>query len=412
MVASGLGPSTVMPGQRPALLFTAFEPSGDDHASVVIAELRRRHPYLPIYAWGGPKMAQAGATIIERTTDDAVMGVPGVRKIIDHVRINRRIEEWLDRTRISVHIPVDSPDGNFPIAKLAKERGVRVVHLVAPQLWAWREGRIKKLKRLTDLVLCVLPFEEQWFLRRGVPARFVGHPLFDAQLDTEALDRLVHTWPTGQPKIALMPGSRPGEIDKCFPLLLDAWVRIKKNFPGAAAVVPLTHERVHDRLRRLANEFAAQQPGQAPGARPQADAWPDDVHAVAGNTDAVIRWCDFALVASGTVTLQVAKQCKPMITFYRAGKAMRVPYAVFGPMLFKTRYFTLPNLIADAPVVPELVPHFGDGFQLAVGAYRLLRQPGFADRQREALRQVAAKFSAVRCGPAAADAIEQIAGLR
>ena len=92
------------------MLFTSFEPSGDDHASIVIAELKRRHPDLPIYAWGGPKMEKAGATIVERTGHDAVMGLPGIGKIIEHIRINRRIEEWLDRNRVAAHIPVDSPD--------------------------------------------------------------------------------------------------------------------------------------------------------------------------------------------------------------------------------------------------------------------------------------------------------------
>jgi len=382
---------------RCPVLFTSFEPSGDDHAAVVIAELKHRHPSLPIYAWGGPKMAAAGAQLIERTTDDGVMGVPGVRKVIDHIRLNRRIEEWLDRTRVVLHVPVDSPEANFPIARLVKERGGRVVHLVAPQLWAWREGRIKKLKRLSDLVLCLLPFEEHWFRQRGVPARFVGHPLFERPVDTGTLDELLKLWPKGEPSIALMPGSRPGEIDKCFPLLLDAFERIRRNFPNAIGVVPVTHPGVQDRLHRLANEFHA---------------WPEGMFVVAGNTDAAIRWCDFALVASGTVTLQVARQAKPMITFYRASQSIRVPYALFGRMLFKTPYFTLPNLIAGKRIVPELIPHFGDGFELAAGAYRLLRQPGFAEGQRQALRGMVAKFDSMSCGSLSADAIEQILGLR
>jgi lipid-A-disaccharide synthase len=382
---------------RPGVLFTAFEPSGDDHASVVIEQLRARNPYLPIYAWGGPKMEAAGATIIERTVDSAVMGLPGVRKIIEHVRMNRRIEEWLDRTRIAAHVPVDSPDANFPICKMVKERGGRVIHMVAPQLWAWREGRINKLRRLTDLVLCVLPFEESWFLSRRVPARFVGHPLFDHAPDPTELDALVRTWPTGTPNIALMPGSRPGEIDKCWPLLIDAYNRIRKNFPQAMGVVPIVHDGMLDRVHRIAHEHGG---------------WPVNTYTVSGNTDAVIRWCDFALVASGTVTLQIARQRKPMITFYRMAKSMRVPYALLGRRVFKTKFFTLPNLIAGKGVVPELVPHFGDGHALAVGAYRLLRQPGFADAQRVALERIVGQFAGKRCGELAAESIEQMIGLR
>ena len=114
------------PAPRP-VLFTAFEPSGDDHAAPVIAELRRRRPDLPIFAWGGPRMEAAGATIVERTGDDAVMGMPGLEKIREHRRINERIEAWMDRHRPALHVPVDSPAANFPICALAKARGCRVV---------------------------------------------------------------------------------------------------------------------------------------------------------------------------------------------------------------------------------------------------------------------------------------------
>ncbi|HZW08237.1 MAG TPA: hypothetical protein VFF65_14025, partial [Phycisphaerales bacterium] len=297
--AAAAVPRRVAPG---GILVTAFEPSGDDHAAVLIAELRRRRPWLPIYAWGGPKMAAAGATVVEQTTRDAVMGVPGAQKIIEHLRINRRIDDWLDRNPIAVHVPVDSPDANFSIAAMTKGRGARVAHLVAPQVWAWRQHRIKKLRRLTDMVMCVLPFEEAWFRNRGVPATFVGHPLFERPLDFAALDAVTTTWPAGSPRIALMPGSRPGEITKCFPLIVDAFRRIKGDLPGAIGVVPVTHSAVQERLRTLANERGG---------------WVDGMHVVVGNTDAVIRWCDCALVASGTVTLQIAKQLKPMVTFYR-----------------------------------------------------------------------------------------------
>lgn len=383
-------------GRREGLLFTAFEPSGDDHASIVIAELRRRHPALPIYAWGGPKMAAAGATIVERTGEAAVMGVPGVGKIVEHIAINRRIEEWLDRHKVGVHIPVDSPDANFPICRLTRENGARVVHLVAPQLWAWREGRIKKLRKLTDLVLCLLPFEESWFLSRGVPAKFIGHPLFDVPLDTADLDRRGAAIGEGQPKLALMPGSRPSEVKRSAFPLLDAYRRLKVDFPGLRGCFAVTRPATEDYLRARARDLGG---------------WPADLGVVVGDTDTVIRWCDMALVASGTVTLQVARQRRPMVTFYRFGKTWRLPYLAFGRLVFATRLFTLPNLIAGKRIVPELVPHFGDGQPLAVGVYRLMRQPGFADDQRAALDAVCRKFEGHHAGVEAADAIEQIAGL-
>jgi lipid-A-disaccharide synthase len=116
------------------------------------------------------------------------MGIPGLGKVLEHLKINRAVKRWLQTHPVALHVPVDSPAANFPICKIAKKSGARVVHLVAPQVWAWAEWRVNKLRRLTDLVLCLLPFEEQWFAMRGVKARFVGHPLFDEPLDYPAID--------------------------------------------------------------------------------------------------------------------------------------------------------------------------------------------------------------------------------
>lgn len=393
---SRFGVSSPPSSQRPKVLFTAFEPSGDDHAAVVIRELKRRHPSLPIFAWGGPKMEKAGATIVERTGDTAVMGVPGVGKVLEHIRMNRRIEEWLDTNRIALHIPVDSPDANFSVCAMAKKRGAKVVHLVAPQLWAWREGRIHKLRRLTDLVLCLLPFEEAWFTHRGVPAKFIGHPLFDLPLDLAELDRRCEALGTGKPRLALMPGSRPAEVRRSVPPLLDAFRELKQDFPELRAVMPLTRAAVRDEVMQLARENGG---------------WPEGVETLVGDTDTAIRWCDFAIVASGTVTLQVARQRKPMVTFYRFGRSLQLPFWAFGRLMFTTKLFTLPNLIAGKRVVQELVPHFGGGEPLAAGVLKLMRQPGYADDQRAALDDICRKFESHHAGPSAADAIEEVLGI-
>ncbi|MBX3390085.1 MAG: hypothetical protein KF691_11615 [Phycisphaeraceae bacterium] len=392
----------------PALLFTAFEPSGDDHAAIVIEELKRRHPSLPIYAWGGPHMASAGATIVERTGDDAVMGMPGISKIREHQKINARIAAWLDsfepggsNSRMShrpgVHIPVDSPAANFPICAIAKQRGLKVVHMVAPQLWAWGPWRIRKLRRLTDQVLCILPFEEEYFTKRGVAARFIGHPLFDVRLDTERLDVIGSGFGEGSPRVALMPGSRPGEIANNFPILLESFVRLSAEFPNLRGVVAATKPSVESRLHEIAARH-----------RRRLGSWPDNLITVHGQTDAVIRWCDLALVVSGTVTLQIARQVKPMVVVYRSNPVL---YHGFARWLLTTKYFTLPNLIAGEEILPEFVPHFGGAGPIAKAAAELLRDPQKLASQQHELRRVLEKFDGLHAGPLAADQIERIAGL-
>lgn len=382
-----------MPAAAP-ILFTAFEPSGDDHAAPVIAELRRRHPDLPIYAWGGPKMERAGATIVERTGDDAVVGMPGIKKIQEHRLINERIDAWIAKNRPIVHVPVDSPGANFPICRIAKRHGVKVVHFVAPQIWAWGRWRIHKLRRSTDLVLCLLPFEESFFQKRGVHARFIGHPLFDAAPSEAVLDAGAARYGAGSPRIALMPGSRPKELQRSFPLLLEAFRMLKRDYPSAAGVVAVTKPNVVDRLRAMASTLGG---------------WPDGLQIAHADTDPIIRWCDIALVKSGTVTLQIARQHKPMVVFYKGSPLL---YYSLAKWILATKFFTLPNVLAHRQIVPEFIPHFAGPEPIVAAARRLLDTPAEAQTQREELARITELFKGRNAAAGAADAIEEVAGLK
>jgi len=367
----------------PRVLFTAFEPSGDDHASPVIEALLRLRPDVEVWAWGGSKMEIAGARLVQRTGEDAVVGMPGLAKIREHRRINARIGAWMDEHDLALHVPVDAPAANFPICAIAKARGARVVHLVAPQIWAWGSWRIRKLRRLTDLVLCLLPFEEGFFTTRGVPAKFIGHPLFDQPLVEADLERDAAGLPDGSPRIAIMPGSRPAELERNFPLLLETFRRVRSAHPGALGVVAAVDERARRELEELAAEVQG-------------------LRFVSGRTDGVIRWCELALVVSGTVTLQIARQKKPMVAVYRTN---RVLYELVGRWVVSTPFFTLPNLIAGKEVIPEFVPHFGGVRPVAERALRLLESETAMNEQRRDLAEVAAKFRGKRAADAAAEAI-------
>jgi lipid-A-disaccharide synthase len=387
-------PPAKPPATLPTLLFTAFEPSGDDHASAVIAELKRRHPGLTIYAWGGPKMERAGATVVERTGDNAVMGVPGISKIIEHQRINQRIDAWLNDHKVAVHVPVDSPAANSPICEITKRHGCKVAHLVAPQIWAWGRWRIHRLRRQTDMVLCMLPFEETFFRRRRVPARFVGHFLFDRPINPQELDRRGAVFGDGQPRIAMMPGSRPDELARNFPILLDAFRALKKRHPEAVGVVAATGDRVAAELRAMARRTRG--------------GWPESLRIVVQDTDAVVRWCQIALVKSGTVTLQVAKQNRPMVVFYKKSNPL---FFLLARSVLSTKVFSLPNVLARRRIVPEFIPHFGGAAAIVRAAEELLSNPEAAERQKAALAEVVATFSDRNAASGAADIIEDIAGL-
>ncbi|MBK9187585.1 MAG: hypothetical protein IPM33_01390 [Phycisphaerales bacterium] len=384
-----------MPSERTkALLFTAFEPSGDEHAAAVIAELRARHPDLVMYAWGGRAMQAAGATIIEQTGDDAVMGMPGLAKIREHQRINTRIDAFLgEHPEVVMHIPVDSPAANGPICDIAKGRGLKVVHLVAPQIWAWGRWRIHTLRKRTDLLLCLLPFEEEFFRKRNVPARFIGHFLFDQPVVTSSDEALANAFPEGEPRLALMPGSRPDELRRHFPVLLEAFRDLRQRHQRLVGVVAATTPGVAQWLRTMADEHGG---------------WPEGLGLVVGQTDDVIRWCDLALVKSGTVTLQVARQARPMVVFYQKANAL---VYLMARVILSTRLFSLPNLLARRRIVPELVPHYGGAGPIVREADRLLTQADRLNLQVADLKSVAGAFIGRHAARAAADEIERLACL-
>jgi lipid-A-disaccharide synthase len=374
-----------------AVLFTAFEPSGDAHAAPVIAELRRRDPDLRIFAWGGPRMEEAGAEVLERTADDGAMGLGGIARAAAVYGVVKRIRGWIARHRILVHVPVDSPAANFPVCKVTKAAGARVVHLVAPQLWAWGSWRIKKVRRLSDGILCLLPFEESWYRSRHVPARFIGHPVLSEPVDEPALAARAARLPRGAPRILLLPGSRSGEVQANLRLLVEAWTDLSHLHRGMAGLIVAANESIARRIRTMLGDL------------------PTGLHMITGDVAAGIRWCDLALNVSGTVSLDVARQHKPMVAVYRTG-----PISYFGAkVVLRTPYRLLPNIVAGREIVPEFVPHwvpFGSGAKAIVEAAK----PYLDDSRNvavtaEELRRVTRRFEGRDPAAAAADTILRMA---
>lgn len=399
-----------------AVLFTAFEPSGDALAAGLIAEIKRRRPEIKIFALGGPKMAAAGAELIETTTEHAVMLAGAIGQVMEHRGRLKRLKLWLREHPIAAHVPTDSPAANWSICKLVRKLRpeAKIVHLAAPQVWAWASWRIHKLRRLTDHVLCLLPFEEKWFGERNVPATFVGHPIFDPQSAPipQAID-----FPSGDsaPKIAVLPGSRRAEIDansgtiqatleECHWKLggKGFWApKEKEAHPdeGVRVAVAAYDQKIADRIQYL---WADGDPVTDFGA---------PLRLMIGQADQVIEWADVVLVVSGTATLQVAAHRKPMVVLYNVS---RWSWNLIGRWIVGTRTFALPNLISEATgqgrAVPEFVPHFGSMVPVVKELERLLKDPAARAAQREALDRVCAPFEGVSFRGRAADRFLEILG--
>lgn len=381
-----------MSAQTRPILLTAFEPSGDDLASALVSALRKASPALPIFAWAGAKTAAAGATIVERTGADAVVGLPGPGKIVEHVRLNRRVARWMDEHRPALHIPVDSPAANFPICKAAKRRGIPVAHLAAPQLWAWAPWRIRKLRRLTNHVLCLLPFEEDWFRSRGVDATFIGHPLFGAEASTPPAAGA----PAGHPfRLLVAPGSRPTELRRHVPMIMDVLGRI--TTAGADRDPIEVRFAVQDDAAAEMVRSIARGCGGLP-ASASIDAGPDAV-------DRVATWADAALTKSGTVTLRLVRARCPMVVIYRT---LTWPYLLVGRWLLTNPHRAMPNLIAGRRIVEEFVPHVGGSAPIAAALGRLMTDAALRARQRADIDTVARHFEGRDAARAAATKILEI----
>ena len=361
--------------QKPVIIFTAFEPSGDNHAAPVIRCLARRLPDVPIYAWGGPAMEAAGAKLVASTAVDGAMGLNAlkrVREVRSHVR---GIRDWSREQRVLVHVAVDSPAANFPVALKLRKQGVRVAHLVAPQLWAWGPWRIRKLRKATDGVLCLLPFEEPWFRERGVPARFVGHPRINRTVDEDAAQERVERLPHGAPRIAIFPGSRAHEVSANINLLVRAFCELRDRHNQAVGVIVLARPELAEIVRAKTKRL------------------PHGVHMTHAeetcDLDGAVTWADLALAVSGTVSLDLTRLTTPMVGVYKTGLFA----ATVAKIMLRAPYRLLPNIIAEREIVPEFVPHAGGARPIVEAAHELLEDSRNLARQSAELARVCNRYA-------------------
>lgn len=369
-----------------AVLFTAFEPSGDALAAPVIEALAQQRQDLKIYAWGGPRMEAAGAMLVGRTADDGAMGLGAIAHARKVRKTIKSIGRWIKECRLVLHVPVDSPAANFPVCRQSRDAGARIVHLAAPQLWAWGEGRIKKLRRLTDHLLCLLPFEPQWFGERGVKGTFVGHPAVNRELDPAALKAAAGALAPGGPRILLLPGSRSQEIRRNVPLMLRVWDGVRQRHGKAVAIIAAATPEIASHIRSMD--------------------LPSNTRVISDRLDEGIAWCDVALACSGTVTLNLLRQCCPMVGVWKASMLS----CLGAKVMLKTEHRLLPNIIAGSRIVPERVPWSGGPEPLIKDILYLLEDSRRLEAQRSALRATLAKFKGPRFAPACMEAIEMTLG--
>jgi lipid-A-disaccharide synthase len=352
------------------IFLSAGEPSGDLHAANLIHALRNRCPGVEVVGYGGPRMQEAGATLLFPLVELSVMWFLRVLlNLHKFIGLIGRADRYFRDERPDAVVLIDYPGLHWWIARKAKARGIPVFYYVPPQIWAWGGWRVKKVRRFVDHVLCSLPFEPSWYHARGVPqAVYVGHPYFDElaerRLDDAFLDAQRRR---GGPVVAILPGSRTQEVTRNLPVMLRAAAKLSARRPDVRFVVAC----LHDRHRLLVERLIAESGRRLP------------VDVFAARTPELIRLADVAWAVSGSVGLELMAEALPTVVLY-----MLNPLDIWISRPFiKARYISIVNLLAGAELMPEYLTSREVSSELAAWAAGWLDRP--SERAEEAQRLAA-----------------------
>ena len=314
----------------------AGEASGDILGASLMQALRARHPQIEFIGVGGPLMEAQGLQSYFPMERLAVMGLVEVLGRLPELLSRRRqLVKTLIEAKPDVFIGIDAPDFNLGLELKLRRAGIKTVHYVSPSVWAWRQKRVLQIREACDLMLCLFPFEAQFYDAFQVPVRFVGHPLADAipvQADRAAAREALDL-PQDCHVVALMPGSRGGEVSRLGSLFLDAAVRLRTLRPGVRFVLPCASP---ERRRQLEEMLVGR---DLP------------LTLLNGRSHEALAACDAVLIASGTATLEALLYKRPMVVAY---KVAALTYVILKRMV-KSPYISLPNLLAERLLVPELI---------------------------------------------------------
>lgn len=356
-------------GERELDIFiSAGEASGDLHGSRLARAICSIAPQTRLSCLGGPHLKAEGVPVI---VDNRAISVVGGTEILRHIRAIygawAKLRSHLLAIRPSVVVLIDFPDFNLFLGRFAKKIGARVFYYISPQIWGWRESRVRKIRKLVDGMAVILPFEKDFYASHGIHVDYVGHPLLDIMAgapDKTESDLRYHQFEG--PLVGLLPGSRHSEVNLLFDILRDAASIISSCVPAARFIIPVASSLNPQDIERRAAR------------------WRVPVQVVGNDTYSVIKACDLILTASGTVTMEAAILETPMIVIYKLSRLSRR----IGELLIHAQYAALPNLIGEKEIAPEFVRQEPTAPRLAECAIKLLMNPSLLDEQRTEFRRI------------------------
>ena len=317
------------------IFFSVGEPSGDQHGAALMQHYRRHDPTARFTGFGGPEMQEAGLECLFQLTDLAVMGVGQVLPLLAKFRsLVLRAEEFLKHEKPDAVVLIDFPGFNWWIAAAAKKAGIPVYYFCPPQLWAWAQWRIRKVKRYVDCVLSVLEFEADWYRSHGIDVEYVGHPFFDevAQHPVSEEEISMLRQP-GHLTLGLLPGSRRNEVMMNFPVMLNIIEELYEKHPNIHCPVACYKQWHLEKCGELLDQHGGHLP----------------IELRVDRTAAIIEASDFCLMVSGSVSLEMLARKTPAVVMYRGS---RLTY-LMAHTLMTVKYFSLPNLMVNRPMMPE-----------------------------------------------------------
>jgi lipid-A-disaccharide synthase len=371
------------------IMISCGEPSGDMYAGALAVEIRRREPDAEILGLGGQRLRAGGGQLLADYRGLSVTGlVEAVRVLPRSLSVMRNLLDFVRAERPDVLVAIDFPDFNFRLAAAVKRLGVPVVYYIGPQLWAWRPGRMRVMKRFVDRVLVIFPFEQAIYQQAGVPVEFVGHPLIDLARAQDSRDTFLQDigLDAKAPVVALLPGSRRNEVSLLLPVLSRAARLVADRLPQVQFIV-------------------ARAPYLDDGLFGDVEWYGLHPAVVLSRPDDALAASEVAVTASGTATVQAALHERPMVVVYRLSP---LTYRL-GRKFVRLDTFAMVNLIAGRKVVPELIQDACTPEAIAAEVVSYLTDDVRASDARTALREVRARLGQPGASLRAADAVLRVA---
>lgn len=335
------------------VMIIAGEASGDLHAAKLVREVKEKNTDISFYGIGGTNMVEAG---VETLVDSAELAVVGLFEVLAHWNTIsgalKKMQHLLRTDPPDLLVLTDYPDFNLRLAKTAKECGIKVLYYISPQVWAWRQKRVFKIREIVDMMAVVFPFEETFYKKYDVPVRFVGHPLVDeihVSADQKTL-REEFLLDNEKPVIGLFPGSRHSEIKRLLPIIVDSAKIIIKDKPETQFVIPVASTLKEEDILPYFDDVEL------------------DMRIISQRSHDVMSVCDAVITVSGTVTLELALLKKPMVVI---NKISKLSYFFVSKML-KIDHIALCNIVAGKRVVPELIQNDATTDKISSTALNLL----------------------------------------